>query len=163
MDKKFKFIAGAVLLCTMIVGSVIIIQIGMLAPTIPFEEIGRGWECSIETRVNYVIEDLDTWNTLWTNMWIWGTYLPELPFVNFTSEVVFAVFLGEFYTGGYSAKITRITLSEDGLEVHIREVHPNPHCGVTMAFTYPYCIVKAAVKPVPSVSFEYNLVISNCF
>jgi hypothetical protein len=162
MDKTFKFMAGAVLLCTMIVGSVIIIQIGMLPPTIPFEEIDSGWECNILTRVSYVIEDVDSWSTLWTNMWNVGTYLPEVPFVNFTSEVVFAVFLGEFYTGGYSATITRITLSEDGLEVHVREVHPGSNCGVTMAFTQPYCVVKAAVKPVPSVSFEYNLVIRNC-
>ncbi|MFW9976444.1 MAG: protease complex subunit PrcB family protein [Candidatus Thorarchaeota archaeon] len=157
-----KVIAGAILLCTLIVGSVIVLQFSFAPSSIPFEEIEQGYYCGIKNRINYVINDLESWETLWTDMNNISTGVPDLPFVNFTYEVVFAVFIGEFATGGYIAEITHITASGNRLTVHIKEQHPGEGCGVTMAFSQPYHIVKASMNSTLSVEFEYSLVIHNC-
>ena len=156
-----RILAGTIFLCTLIVGSFIALQLGFAPSNISFEEIEQGFYCGIKSRINYVIKDLESWETLWTDMNNISTGIPDLPYVNFTYEVVFAVFLGEFVTGGYVAEITHITTSGNRLTIHIKEQHPGEGCGVTMAFTQPYHIVKASVNSTVSVEFEYNLVYNN--
>ena len=131
-------------------------------PSISFDEVDTGGYSGIGIRINYVIDDLETWETLWNDIHNTSTVTPETPYVNFTSEVIIAVFLGEFATGGYVAQITRISVSTTGLIVHIREEHPGPGCIVTMSTTRPYLIVKAAIDPTQSIEFEYEIVIRNC-
>jgi hypothetical protein len=165
MDKSIKVAGSVVILVTMIVGSVLILQFGFTpigGVPVPICEIEQGFYCGLKARVNYVIEDNDTWNTLWADMNNISTGYPELPYVNFTSEVIFAVFLGEFATGGYVAEITSIVVSENVVTVYIREQHPGASCGVTMALSQPYHIVKASMDLSLTVEFVYNLVIHNC-
>jgi len=131
-------------------------------PSISFDEVDTGGYSGIGIRINYVIDDLETWETLWNDIHNTSTVTPETPYVNFTSEVIIAVFLGEFATGGYVAQITRISVSTTGLIVHIREEHPGPSCIVTMSITRPYLIVKAAIDSTQSIEFEYEIVIRNC-
>jgi hypothetical protein len=131
-------------------------------PTISFDDVDTGGFSGIGIRINYVIDDLETWETLWNDIHNTSTSVPETPFVNFTSEVVIAVFLGEFVTGGYLVQITRIIPSLTGFTVHVREEHPGPNCIVTMSITRPYHIVKAMIDSRQSIGFEYEIVIRNC-
>lgn len=166
MERAIKIGSSAVLIGSILVVALIAFQSGFLAgkvlPSLYFEEIEQGYYCGIKARVNYVIDDLETWETLWTDIHNTSTGTPELPYVNFTSEVIIAAFLGEFATGGFVANITRIAVSGNGITVYIREQHPGDNCGLTMALTQPYNIVKASVESVQSVEFVYNLVIHNC-
>ena len=155
----------AVVLISVLFVSFIALQYAIypkVLPSIHFEEIEQGGTSGIRTSINYVIDDMETWETLWTDLNNISTSVPDLPYVNFTSEVVFAVFLGEFATGGYVAEITRIEPTINGLVVHIRETHPGASCMVTMAITQPYHIVKASNISIQSIEFVYNLVIHNC-
>ena len=166
MERSIKIAAGATIVCSLLVVSLIALQMWdsstRVLPTLAFEEIEQGLSCGIRARINYVIDDLETWETLWTDLYNISTVVPDLPYVNFTSEVLFAVFLGEFVTGGYVAEITRIAASLNGLTVYVREQHPGAGCLVTMSPTQPYHIVKASVASMLSVEFVYNLVVHNC-
>lgn len=160
-----KIVGSVVIIISLVVGSALLVQYGVIPlpdENLPFEEIEQGFYCGFKARVNYVIEDNDTWATLWTDMNNISTGVPALPYVNFTQEVVFAVFLGEFVTGGYVAEITLIGFSGGSLTVTIREQHPGDGCGVTMALSQPYHIVKASIEAIQEVEFTYNLVVHNC-
>ena len=164
MEKSMVIKGTVTFAVILLVGSILFVEVGIpqLPVPLPFEEIEQGFYCGLRARVNYVITDNDTWNTLWMNMNNISTGYPDLPFVNFTNEAVIAVFLGEFSTGGYVAEITDIIESGDKTTVNIREQHPGAGCGVTMAFTQPYHIVKVLVDLSQPVEFVYTQVIYDC-
>ena len=162
LDRSIIIKGTVIIVVSLIVGSALFVQIDMYPLPVHFEEIEQGFFCGLKARVNYAIEDNDTWNTLWTDMHNTSSGVPELPYVNFTREVVIAVFLGDFPTGGYVANITGIMSDGGHINVIIREQHPGDSCVVFMAFTQPYHIVKASIKSIESVEFYYNLVINEC-
>ena len=165
MEQTLKRTSVVVIICSVVLVAFIVVQyttFPKILPTLPFDGVDQGGYSGIGIRVNYIIDDLETWETLWTDIHNISTNTPELPFVNFTTEVIIAVFLGEFATGGYVAQITRIENSTSGLTVHIKEEHPGPSCIVTMAITRPYHIIKAELSSSQPIEFEYNVIVRNC-
>jgi hypothetical protein len=166
LEKQLKIAASAVLIGSILLVAMIAYQsslfAGRVVPGLDFEEIDKGSYCGIKSRVDYVISDNASWNTLWTDLHNISTGHPDLPFVNFSREVVIAVFIGEFSTGGYSATISRIDFTLFGTAVYVDEVHPGAGCGVTMALTQPYHIVKAEINAAVSVQFVYDLITHDC-
>jgi hypothetical protein len=127
---------------------------------IPFEEIDSKGGGGITERVEYLISDNETWNSLWNDLHATRSSVPPLPIVNFSAEMVIAVFQGERPTGGYVTTITRIIQTTTSFEVFVDEEHPGPGSIVTMAFTQPHHIVRI---PAPSLnlSFHFNYNIFN--
>jgi hypothetical protein len=162
LDRSVVIKGSVVIVVSLIIGSALLVRVDIYPLPVHFEEVEQGFYCGLTARVNYIIEDNDTWNTLWTDMHNISSQVPELPNVNFTTEVVIAVFLGSFPTGGYIAEITGIMSDEGHISVVVREQHPGENCGVTMAVTQPYHIVKASITSIQSVEFFYNLVIDEC-
>ncbi|MFX0062662.1 MAG: protease complex subunit PrcB family protein [Candidatus Hermodarchaeota archaeon] len=175
MRGSFKIIGGFIVLFLTLTTSIFILvafeplkELGLYSPltedsTISFETISQGWYCGISTRNNYTITELEAWEKLWMDLHSGHTPLPELPSIDFTTELLFAVFQGERPTGGYMTNITRISVTETSYEVYIDEIHPGAHCVTTQALTQPYHIVKISNYPqnLP-VQFIYNIVIDNC-
>jgi hypothetical protein len=74
--------------------------------------------------------------------------------MDFSNEIVVAVFLGEKPTGGHAIEITRMERSDDRLLVSFIERRPQPGGVVTQAFTQPFHIVKVAAQGSGTVSFR---------
>ncbi|MFX0094424.1 MAG: protease complex subunit PrcB family protein [Candidatus Hodarchaeota archaeon] len=175
MRDSLKIIGGGVLLFLILTTSVFVLlafePLKELEPflpltedtTISFETIKQGSYCGISTRNNYTITEFEAWKKLWTDIHSIYTPLPELPPVDFTTDLIFAVFQGERPTGGFLTNITKISITKTSYEVYIDELHPGVHCGTTQALTQPYHIVKISNFPqnLP-VQFIYNIVIYNC-
>ena len=172
MRGSFKIIGGCILLLLTLTTSVFILvafeplkELGLYSPlteedTISFETIGQGYNCGISTKSNYTITEFEAWEKLWTDIHKTHYPRPELPSIDFTTDIVFAVFQGEYPTGGYMTNITRISLTETSYKVYIDEFQPGPHCGTTQAFTQPYHIVKISNYPQDlPVQFIYNIVV----
>jgi len=104
-----------------------------------FETIDLGHYCAHRERVDYIIQTQQEWDELWQKTY--GASL-EAPDINFSSNIVIAVYMGERATGGYRIEITNIGENEEHIRVHIRETRPSPFDFVTMALTQPYHIVK---------------------
>ncbi|MFX1535785.1 MAG: protease complex subunit PrcB family protein [Promethearchaeota archaeon] len=175
MRGSFKIIGGGILLFLTLTASIFILlafeplkELGLYSPltegnTISFETIEQGAYCGITTRVNYTITESEAWEKLWTDFHRGHTPLPELPSIDFTTELIFAVFQGERSTGGYMTNITRISVTETSFKVYIDEVHPGAHCVTTQAITQPYHIVKISNFPQKlPVQFIYNIVVYDC-
>lgn len=165
VDRSTRTVAIAVVLISAVSISLLGLEIILnprVQPGLYYEEIDQGFYCGIITRSEYVIDDNETWNILWTNIHNISIETPVLPYVNFSKEVVIAVFLGDLPTGGYSVDIKRIEVTTFGWIIHVDETHPGEGCGVTMAVTQPYHIVKANTTAPMQAEFTYNVIIDNC-
>jgi hypothetical protein len=94
---------------------------------------------------NYVIENNQDWQSLWNKMDLKElneVAKPSAPEVDFSKNMVIAIFQGTKSTGGYSIEITKIIETKDALEIYITEKSPGKNCIVTQAFTSPYQIIK---------------------
>lgn len=86
----------------------------------------------------------EAWETLWSEHM--GTD-SERPEVDFAKEAVVAVFLGQKPTGGYSATIQSVRLSDKTLQVTYTEKSPSPESITTQVISYPSHIVKINQAP----------------
>ncbi len=103
-----------------------------------FETIEKKDFSRNQEQKNYVIKNRQEWSGLWFKM----GYTRFAPIVDFTKDMVIAVFQGEKSSGGYDVEINKIIENENTIEVSVIETSPARGCNVTMAFTSPYHIVK---------------------
>lgn len=81
-----------------------------------------------------VIATDSEWSALWDQLRGVG----GRPAVDWETDLVLGVFLGERPTGGYSVSVREIRrLAPDRIELHVTIREPSPSDFVTMAFTYP--------------------------
>lgn len=95
----------------------------------------------VREKKEVVITDAETWQSVWQDLNSVREPMPELPQVDFSSQMILAVFMGEQRSGGYGINIDNIYKKDDDLFVKIVEKKPDPKGGVTLALTHPYHIV----------------------
>ena len=138
--------------------------LGILPSTeVSFTTIDPGYGYNHAERENFAIRDATTWEELWLDLYSGNIPIPEVPFVNFTSEMLIAVFQGERTSGGYSTNITRVTVNTLYYRVYVDEMHPGEDCGTIAVMTYPYCIIKISDIPLNlPIQFVYNITVHHC-
>lgn len=105
---------------------------------------------------DFVIKDQSEWIPILQKISV------ELPApIDFSRDMVIAVFQGEKSTGGYSIEIDRIIEKENSIEVSVLETSPGPGCMVTQAFTSPYHVVKIK-KSDKEVKFKIAEAVNDC-
>jgi hypothetical protein len=102
-----------------------------------FTSILKGFDSSLTTKEQYVIKNEEGFKKLWQDI----NAVIELPEVDFSKEMVIAVFMGEKPTGGYGIEVTSVYEYRDKITVNVKEKEPGPDEIVTQALTYPYHIV----------------------
>ncbi|MBI4896118.1 MAG: protease complex subunit PrcB family protein [Candidatus Aenigmarchaeota archaeon] len=108
----------------------------------PFETLSKGASSGHDDKKEYVIKESSAWKNLWSIVQSGRSPTPLIPSVNFTDDMVIAVFQGNHPTGGYSIEITKIVEDESSVQIVIKETTPPPGSVLTTAFTQPYHIVK---------------------
>lgn len=165
MNASAKILAG-ITICIVLAASFLFL-LGSNQPLfdteVPFEEIDRWWISGYETRNNLTIRDDETWETLWTEMESIHSHPADLPEINFTREMIIAVFQGKRGSSGYWTTITRIIMTNAYYVVYVDEIHPGESCGTLAVITYPYHIVKISDLPLNlPVQFVFNITIHDC-
>lgn len=128
--------------------------------SIAFETLVQGVSSRITTKQEVVIEDKDAWLAFWEEHQtgdfpsLTGNFAPSsisLPKVDFTKEVVIAVFMGEQRTGGYAIGIEEINIlkKEGEAVVTVDVTKPNPQDMTTQALTQPFHIIKVQKPNIP--------------
>ena len=69
---------------------------------------------------------------------------PPPPSVDFSRDMVVALFMGERPTGGYAIEVTQIERTDAGLSIRYRTRHPDPSAMQTQALTQPFHLIKLA-------------------
>jgi len=76
------------------------------------------------------------------------------PPIDFASQALLCLYIGERSTGGWSVTLQSISLDGASLKILAREVEPRPGTGTTQAFTYPAdcAIIDRTVLPIGQVA-----------
>jgi len=105
--------------------------LGQSEQIIPFETLVKyvvAGPAQQGTAVVYVVTTMRDWKQVWKLAHLGFTDRPPLPQIDFTSQMVLAVFHG--YAGGScTTSITRIVQTEDGLKVYANQTCPGQTCG----------------------------------
>ena len=129
---------------------------------VSFERIGH-LGGRLYTRDNFTIRDSLTWETLWLDSYSGHTQVPEVPEVDFSSELLIVVFQGLCSSTGYLTNITRITMTLTYYTVYVDEIHPGEDCVVATVLTSPHDIVKISDLPLNlRIRFIYNITVRDC-
>ncbi|MCR4368305.1 MAG: protease complex subunit PrcB family protein, partial [archaeon] len=109
-----------------------------------------------------VIKNAQDWEDFWNGQVKANTQpVPQVPELDFSSEMVVAVLAGNKKSGGYGVKIKQMVEQEDSILVIVENTSPGNECEVTTAITSPYEIVSTQ-KTGKAVEFEFTDKISEC-
>lgn len=166
MKASSRALTGIVI-CIILAASFLIFvepTLGILPSTeISFETIDPGGGYNYAERANFAIRDTATWENLWADLYSGHHPVPEVLSIDFTTELLIAVFQGERSSSGYLTIITKITMTITHYTVYVDEIHPGEDCITLTVMTYPYHIVKIGNQPLNLlVRFVYNTTVYDC-
>lgn len=110
--------------------------------TLEFHTIEKGFFSGITERKNLIIRRQDEWAKLWNKHTSTRIPHPQAPVIDFSENIILAVFMGEKASGGFGVEITRVEKCENELVVFFSEVEPSADTMVTAVLTQPYHIIK---------------------
>jgi hypothetical protein len=119
---------------------------------IEFSTIDRGQYSGVMHADCLVVDSATELAELWHQIHLVRSVEPPVPDVDFTYEIVLAVFQGEQPSGGHTIAIDRITERVSGTIVDVSLSTPRPDAMVTMALTSPYHLVRLS-RPRPPIEF----------
>jgi hypothetical protein len=106
-----------------------------------FSTIERGSASGITRSTTLAIKSEDEWHRIWAQHVSVRAPMPSPPQIDFSREMVIAVFAGERTTGGFTVEVTAIEHSTGAIRVTYRESGPPPDSLLAQAITQPYHIV----------------------
>lgn len=90
-----------------------------------------------------VVRDVDSWRSVWAEIFKTYSPIPPLPQVDFAQEMVVVAALGGRPSGGFSIFIDGANDGGNGATVvRVRAVSPGAQCGVHTAITTPVDIAR---------------------
>lgn len=115
--------------------------VAALAAGAPFSTIEKGGVSGVTSPRTLVIKSEEEWQRLWAQHAAARARTPGPPQIDFSREMVIAVFAGERTTGGFTVEVTAIDVSSGAIRVTYQESGPPPDSFLTQALTQPYHLV----------------------
>jgi len=131
--------------------------------SLDFQTIEQGLRSGIQVPRTVLIRNESAWKNLWIEHERGLSTAPAAPVMDFSKEMVIAVFLGMRRTGGYSVAIKDISVRQPDAPIWVsfEEVKPGKGCMVTQVLTSPFQIVRLARVEGP-VTFNLALKVNDC-
>ena len=124
--------------------------VALLQAGLPMRTVDNGQSSQIDRAKQVSARTADEWTKLWTEH-AGGRTRPN---VDFTKEVVAAVFLGSRPSAGYAVEIVRARQDGASLVVSYKETRPAPDSVAAQVLTSPYHIVAIQKGSTTDVKFE---------
>jgi hypothetical protein len=125
-----------------------------------FETIEIGSNSGMLKPQYVTINNQKDFENIWKQTHSIMTPVPTIPKVDFSKETVIGMFMGEFHTGGYSIKVTKVDKNKSELTVYFQTTYPKIGQIVTQALTQPYHIIKVD-GVYKNVKFEFDNGVKN--
>ena len=122
----------------------------ILQATIPMRAIDKGVMSNMDDARQASARSVQEWSQLWTQ----HAGERTRPAVDFSKEVVVAVFLGTRPTSAFGIEIVRVREEGPALVVTYRETRPAPDGVAAQVLTSPYHIVAVPRGSTTDVKFE---------
>jgi PrcB C-terminal len=134
----------------MIGSGFIAIFLTMLQAPAPIRSLDKGLDSQVDIARQVTVRTAGEWATLWRQH---GGERPR-PAVDFSQELVAAVFLGSRPTAGFSVDIVGARDEGGAMVIQYRETRPPADAIVAQVLTMPYHIVAVRHAAVSDVKFE---------
>ncbi len=121
---------------------------------ITLQTIEKGFHSGIRESLQTVARNQTEWQALWQNHAAIQSNQPSPPAIDFSHQMVVAVFMGDKPTGGYEISIISAEQTNGALIVSYSEKEPRPSAITTQAFTQPFHIVRVAIPYAEKVVFR---------
>jgi protease stability complex PrcB-like protein len=108
-----------------------------------------------------VISDSQTWAAMWARLNAGRQPPPPLPAVDFLTERVILVALGQRNSGGYDIRVDSVVHFERGSVTYVTATAPGSRCGVTGALTQPVDVRRLSSRVGP-MAFQQRDVVRDC-
>ena len=122
----------------------------ILQVTVPMRPIDKGLNSSIDAARQVAVRTAAEWSTLWTQ----HAGERKAPAVDFSKDVVLAVFMGTRSSTAFSVEIVGTRTEGATLVVSYKETRPAPGGVAAQILTSPYHIVAVPKGPATDVKFE---------
>ncbi len=118
--------------------------------TTSLRTVARGTQSPAAASSRQVIRDKAAWSRLWTTqLRPEGSEAETPPAVDFSREMVLAVFQGQKSSGGYAVTILSAKEEKGALLVTVREQSPPPDAMSIQVLTSPYHVVAVKRSKLP--------------
>jgi len=111
------------------------------AAAVPFSTLAKGLASGVAQPTQIVVRTQNDWAALWSRHMRTQIASPPPPPVDFSRDMVVALFMGERPIGGYAIGVTRIERTDSGLSVHYRSTRPDPAAMQPQVLTQPFHLV----------------------
>ena len=118
---------------------------------LPFTTLAMGEHSRIRQATAVVVRNAEAWQRLWRRH---GGAPDERPAIDFSREMVVAVFMGERPTAGHGLRVLGVHQANDGLHVLIRRRRPAADSLVAQVITTPFVMIRLPASDAP-VHFDY--------
>ncbi len=126
------------LLCGLVVWTAVAQSMQAGSP-VPFVTVARGVHSGVKERLDATVRTTEAWAVLWARHS--GASVAPPP-VDFSAEMIVAVFAGGRSTSGYEVEITEVVAIDGELRVTYRERRPPGGAIVLPALTSPFHIIR---------------------
>jgi len=116
-------------------------KVSMNGKRLPIVAEWKGNHCGVTEPKRVVITNEEEWAELWRRVHTVRIPAPELPTVDFSKNMVLAVFMGQKPTSGYGVQITEVTRANGEIVVKVKETTPPKGAIVLQVLTQPFHIV----------------------
>lgn len=90
-----------------------------------------------------------------------GGFGESLPEIDFRSQMVIGVWMGESSSSGYEIEIVGYEVTEQSFQIWVRTKFPDPSCAYLTVITSPFHIAALPQTDLP-VTFLFNRVMNSC-
>lgn len=118
------------------------------AESVEFETVSRTVDQSTSGNTNFeeseelIIKTEAEFRNFWVDLHDLVSPVPEVPEIDFDSEVVIAVLMGVQTTGGYYTNIEEVGVHEGVTGISVVETSPAENCTTAQVLTMPYHIIR---------------------
>jgi hypothetical protein len=130
--------------------SIAVLLAATLQTAVPMRPIDKGLNSDIDSARQVVVRTGDEWSRLWTQ----HAGERTKPAVDFSKDVVLAVFMGSRPTAAFTVEIVGTRAEGTTLVVSYRETRPAPGGVAAQILTSPYHIVAVPKASATDVKFE---------
>ena len=124
-------------------------------------QIAHEYYSGLADSAHLVIADARSWAVTWAQLYACLRPQPALPAVDFRTERVVLVALGERNSGGYDIRIDSVVRFQRGRVTYVTATAPGHRCFTTQALTQPVDLIRLA-RDVGPMAFQQRAVVRDC-